>query len=93
MFPEERRFALTIRTMNQTTLYIVSSNAFDGRYRRRRGKYLSTRLDQGGSGIGLDSMQTVAERYGGSMSAYHQGNNFFVDIMMKVSEPEEPVRA
>lgn len=90
---EERRFALTIRTMNQTTLYIVSSNAFDGRYRRRRGKYLSTRLDQGGSGIGLDSMQTVAERYGGSMSAYHQGNNFFVDIMMKVSEPEEPVRA
>ena len=75
--------------MNGDTLYIVSSNTFDGRVRRRGGKYLSTRLQKGGTGLGLDSMRTVAERYGGTMSAYHKEKNFYIDIMMKIGGQDE----
>jgi len=45
-------------------------------------------MGEGGSGIGLRSMRTVTERYRGTMKAYHEGNKFFVDIMMNVEKKQ-----
>lgn len=83
---EERQLALTVRTINKKTIYIVGTNTFNGKVKIRRGEYQSTRMGEGGSGIGLRSMRTVTERYRGTMKAYHEGNKFFVDIMMNVEK-------
>ena len=70
--------------MNDQLIYIVATNTFDGKIKMRHGEYLSTR--KGGSGIGLSSMRMVAERYNGTMKAYHKDKTFFVDIMMRVAK-------
>jgi len=85
---EERQLALTVRTINKKTIYIVGTNTFNGKVKIRRGEYQSTRMGEGGSGIGLRSMRTVTERYRGTMKAYHEGNKFFVDIMMNVEKKQ-----
>lgn len=89
---EERQMALTVRTVNKKTIYIVSTNRFSGTVKIRRGEYQSTRIGQGGSGIGLRSMRGVTERYDGTMKVYHEGKKFFVDIMMHVDAGKEQNR-
>ena len=86
---EERQLALTVRTVNNKTIYIVETNNFDGKVKIRRGEYQSTRIGQGGSGIGMRSMKAVTERYRGTMKAYHEGKQFFVDIMMNVEKQSD----
>ena len=43
-------------------------------------KYLSTR--RGGSGIGLDSITSAAERYGGTASFRHNGEEFISGVVI-----------
>ena len=48
----------------QNSLYIVSTNSFDGHVRKEKDRYRSTK--HSGSGIGLASITATAESYGGS---------------------------
>ncbi len=86
---EERQMDLTVRTVNNSTIYIVETNNFNGKVKMRRGEYQSTRIGSGGSGIGMRSMRAVTERYRGTMKAYHEGKKFFIDIMMNVEKHGE----
>lgn len=83
---EERRMALTVRTVNKKNIYIVGTNSFNGKVRMRRGEYLTTRRGRGGTGIGMTSMRNVVERYRGQMKAYHEDKTFYIDIMMNVEK-------
>lgn len=81
--PEEERFIdIAIRIKNGANLVIVCTNSFDGIPRIKDGAYLSTR--SGGSGLGLKSIRSITLKYGGMARFYHEGKEFFSDVMIPV---------
>ena len=81
--PEGRRyFCLTTEIRHGNRLYIVSTNSFDGKVRKGKDGYRSTK--HGGNGIGLAAIAAAAEKYGGSAQASNSGSDFFVDVMLKI---------
>ncbi len=76
-----RYFCLTAEVNNGNTLYIVSTNSFNGQTQKGKTGYRSTK--HGGTGIGLASITAIAEKYHGSARAYDNGREFFVDIMLR----------
>lgn len=81
--PEEARyFCLTTEVRHGNRLYIVSTNRFDGNVRKGRDGYRSTR--HGGTGTGLASIMTVAEKYGGSAKVSNSDTEFYVDAVLKI---------
>jgi len=77
--PEDRYIDLVIRNENNTRLYIISENSFNGEVHLEDGKYRST---HSGSGMGLSSVQTVASSCGGTAKFSHEGNVFFSDVIL-----------
>ena len=78
---EKRYHNLTIQTRHDSCLYIISVNSFDGVVKQRDDAYLSTH--KGGSGIGLTSIATVAEKYGGMAEFSHTTDRFTIDIVIQ----------
>ena len=75
---EEKRIQLTVLTENASQLYIVAVNTFNGVVKQADGRYLST--DRRGSGIGLSSVASTAESYGGVARFDHKGTEFYSNI-------------
>lgn len=63
-------------------LYVVSINSFDGKVKKGKDRYRSTKY--GGTGIGLASISTVSEKYGGSVKASNSDTEFFVDMALNI---------
>ena len=81
--PESSRyFCLTSQVRHGNQLYIVSTNSFDGKVRKGKDGYLSTKRN--GNGIGLSAIAATAEKYGGSAKASNSNTEFFVDIVLKI---------
>ena len=81
--PEGRRyFCLTTEIRQGSSLYIVSTNSFDGKARKVADAYRSTK--HSGQGTGLVSIAAVAEKYGGSAQASNNDSEFYVDVVLKV---------
>lgn len=81
--PEKRRyFCLTTEKRHDNRLYIVSTNSFDGRVRKGKNGYFSTK--HSGNGIGLTAIAATAEKYGGSAQASNSDTEFFVDVVLKI---------
>ena len=81
--PEGRRyFCLTTEIRHNNRLYIVSTNSFDGRVRKGKDGYLSTK--HSGNGIGLTAIAAAAEKYSGSAQASNSDTEFFVDVVLKM---------
>lgn len=81
--PEGRRyFCLTTEILHGSKLYIVSTNSFDGKVRKGKDGYHSTK--HSGNGIGLTAIATVAKKYGGSAQASNSDTEFFVDVTLKI---------
>ena len=78
--PAENRSLLLSGLVQNNRLYIVATNSFSGQVRERNGKYLSRR--HSGSGIGLKSIQTSAEKYHGKAEFSHNGQEFHSDVML-----------
>lgn len=78
--PQSRHHELTICVKHGTSLYIVSSNSFDGQVKKENGMYLSTRKD--GSGIGLSSIATIAERHHGIAQFSNTADTFVIDVVI-----------
>ena len=76
----KRFIRLTITVMNDIFLCIAAVNSFDGKPQMRGGKYVSTR--RSGSGIGLESITSIAASMGGSADFSHEGCEFFSNIML-----------
>ncbi len=77
---EDKWIQLTVLAENDDQLYIVAVNAFDGVVRQKDGTYLST--DRSGTGVGLSSITSTAEAYGGVARFSHEGNRFFSNVMI-----------
>ena len=80
--PDDRRMMFTMMTQNDSQLLIVSSNSFNGKIKKLGERYLST--NRRGSGIGLTSISTTAQRCGGEARFSHDSfkKEFYVDIML-----------
>ena len=79
--PEGQRWIqLTALTKNDSKLFIVATNSFDGKVRMKDGQFLSTK--RSGQGIGLASILSTAERCGGSAQFSCQGQEFYSDIAL-----------
>lgn len=85
--PEDERFIkLDVRTINKVNLYLVATNSFDGHVRKRGRVYQTTRSGREGSGagIGLASIRSLVDKYGGILRVYHKGRTFYVDLSMNL---------
>ena len=80
----QRWIVLSATVMHGTQFCIVAANSFNGRVKLQDGRYLSTRLN--GSGLGLDSIRTTAERCGGSADFSHEDREFYSNIMIPLGQ-------
>lgn len=77
---KERRIQLTIVVKHCTNLYIVATNNFNGNVRLKNDRYISTHRD--GSGIGLTSIESIAESYGGAADFRHDEKQFYTNVVL-----------
>ena len=83
LLPEnERYFNLTAEIRHGNSLYVVSTNSFNGKVRKWKDGYCSTK--HSGKGTGLASIAAAAEKYGGSAQFRNSDKEFFVDVIMKI---------
>ena len=81
--PEEKRyFSLTAELHHENSLYIVSTNSFNGKIRKCSDRYYSTK--HSGRGTGLISITAVAEKYNGTAQIYNSTDNFFINVVLQV---------
>ena len=81
--PENRRyFCLTTEIRHGASLYIVSTNSFDGKIRKGADGYRSTK--HSGQGTGLVSIAAVAEKYGGQAQISNSDSEFCVDVVLEM---------
>ena len=79
--PENDRYMdLVVRPGADGKLYIVVTNSFNGIVKRKDGNYLSTRRH--GQGMGLKSISSIAEKYGGSTRFRQDGTEFHTDVVL-----------
>lgn len=79
---EERYFNLTAELRHGNSLYVVSTNSFNGKVRKGKDGYHSTK--HSGQGTGLLSIAAVAEKYGGSAQYSNNNKEFYVDVLIKM---------
>lgn len=79
--PEEQR-RISVRILcADGKLSILVQNRFMGSFQPENGRYASSK-QPGREGIGLLSIESTVERYGGTASFYCRENNFFSEIVI-----------
>ncbi len=63
-------------------LAIVVDNGFDGHVRQQNGVYLSTKESH--TGIGLQSIESIARKYGGGVEIERDATQFHVAVMLRI---------
>lgn len=74
------RFISIIAESDEYTLTVVMQNSFDGVV-EKQDDIIMSRKRSGRHGVGLDSMRSVCEKYGGTMETSHE-NNVFTGIFI-----------
>ena len=82
--PRDRRFALSVKAVHGNELFIVSTNTFDGQVQKEYRDYLSTRGEEGGSGLGIPSMRSITSKYGGTLEISNTDAEFLVNARMRL---------
>lgn len=81
--PEGKRFfCLTTEIRHGNSLYIVSTNSFDGNTRKGKDGYRSTK--HSGKGTGVSAIISATEKYGGSVRVSDNGKEFYVDAVLEL---------
>ncbi len=76
----QRWIQFTIESLHNANLYFVATNSFSGKVKLRDERYLSTHHD--GNGIGLASIESIAESYGGRALFEHKGKEFYSNVVL-----------
>lgn len=66
-------------------LYIQISNSFNGKIAKRDGTFLSSKRQNRSSGIGLQNVENIVEKYEGIMKFSNDKNIFTVKILLPYS--------
>ena len=67
-------------------LVIAVDNGFNGTAKLRNHQYLSTKPNH--NGLGLKTLENIAEKYGGGASFTHEGTIFHSSVMLTLMEQE-----
>ena len=78
----QRYFKLLVEMKHGDSLYIISTNSFNGYAKKTKDGYNSTKHN--GKGTGIVSINAVAEKYSGYSQVYNNDNEFFIDVMIKI---------
>ena len=81
-----RWFSISIRVQNASTLYIVSSNSYDGgliQDATRNNPIFSSGKEKK-HGIGLQSIRETVDKYNGTLRISTSDNEFFLDIAIAI---------
>ena len=90
---EKDRFITFVAQSEAHVLSMIVQNSFDGRLKIKHGA-LHSRKRISGPGIGLESMQMICKKYGGTMELQWDDNTFTVLIILPVeSKSEEQAEA
>ena len=81
---KERFIELTMTTHGGCWLYIVETTGFDGNIKSKSGEYYSTKRN--GRGLGIASIKSTVEKYGGKAEFSHDEPGFYVNIAIPLSE-------
>jgi hypothetical protein len=81
---KDRFIELTMTTHGGCWLYIVETNSFDGNIKRKSGEYYSTKRN--GRGLGIASIKSTVEKYGGKTEFSHDEQEFYVNIAIPLNE-------
>ena len=81
-----RKFSISIRVQNESMLYIVSSNSYDGELIQEATgeKYLFSVKNEKNHGIGLQSIRETVDKYSGTLRISGDGKEFFLDIAISL---------
>jgi len=83
--PEHERFVHIVSSENAGRLYIVFGNSFDGKIDERDGKYYSRKRNYVSSGVGIDSIRAIAQKYGGSVRIDIEDKVFKLSVMLSLT--------
>ena len=79
--PEDRSIRLYIRNNSDSEIYIAAENFFNGKILKKGEQFISTKRN--GKAIGLLSVATTAEKYGGAARFNFNDRKFFSDVFLK----------
>jgi sensor histidine kinase regulating citrate/malate metabolism len=85
---EHDRFIKVVAQCEEHVLSIMVQNSFDGNLKIKHG-VLQSRKRISGPGIGLESMQMICKKYGGTMELQWDENTFTVLIILPIESPNE----
>lgn len=85
---EHDRFIKVVAQCEEHVLSIVVQNSFDGNLKMKHG-VLQSRKRISGPGIGLESMQMICKKHGGTMELQWDENTFTVLIILPIESPNE----
>ncbi len=77
---KQRWIQFTIVNKYNANLYFVGTNSFSGKVKLCDDRYLSTHRD--GNGIGLISIESIAESYGGVALFEHKDKEFYSNVVL-----------
>lgn len=81
---DDRFIDMVFLEENDAQLYIVVTNSFDGNVRQANGIYLST--SRKGTALGLSSVMSIAESYGGVAQFYHEDKRFCSNVAIPLKK-------
>jgi len=79
--PEKRRIMVKIN-LNKKELIIKIKNSTDGNIKMGNGRFLSGKGNKIAHSIGLDSIEAIADKYGGEMVTKLNGRTFYFAVLL-----------
>ena len=86
----KRLIAVKRRLLHHTdchTIQLIATNSFHRRVNMRYGRYRST--NRNGNGIGLTSIISTAEHYGGTANFTYEGEEFYTNVVLPLDQEPE----
>ena len=85
---EDNRFITFVAQSEQQVLSIMVQNSYDGNLKIKHGA-IHSRKRVSGPGIGLESMQLICKRYGGTMELHWDDTTFTVLFILPAKAADE----
>ncbi len=80
----EDRYIKMISKSEKNLLTVIVTNSFDGKLRQGTEGVLLSRKREGRTGVGMKSMESVCQRYGGTMEKHWDDNTFTLMFMLPI---------
>ncbi len=74
-----------VMTLDRGVLYLEIKNSFDGKVNKAGNRYLTRKNNADGHGIGLDNVQEIVDKYGGTCQMIPDEKMFCVKVILFVN--------